>query len=138
MHTFLYLDTTYSRNTAVSRRLEGRCDEVRACNHVASVCDGAERTAGAIYVARGKILSPKRLDATGNNGVDTVACDSFDRIVAMLRWGLRNVWVNDVENVLSRGRKARGSQEAFDSREQVFDTMSLSEMKLLNRVAMHE
>ena len=83
-------------------------------------------------------LSPKWLDATGNNGVDTVACDRFDRIVAMLRWGLRNVWVNDVENVLSRGRNAIGSQEAFDSREQVFDTMSLSEMKLLNRVAMHE
>jgi hypothetical protein len=83
-------------------------------------------------------LSPKWLDATGNNAVDNVATESFDNIITMLRWGLRTVYVNDIEQVLSRGRKATGSKETFQNRDVSFDNLTLEEMKKLNRVALYE
>jgi hypothetical protein len=83
-------------------------------------------------------LSPKWLDATGNNGVDNVAAESYDNILTMLRWGLRTVYVNDVEQVLSRGRKATGSKDIYENRDTSYDNMTMEEMKRLNRVALYE
>jgi hypothetical protein len=85
-------------------------------------------------------LSPKWLDATGNNAIDQVAYGSYMNILSRLRWGLRSVYVNDVQHVLTRGRKQAGQQQqmAFDDRDVRFDNMSLGKVKNLVRVAMYE
>jgi hypothetical protein len=83
-------------------------------------------------------LSPKWLDASGNNGIDNVAAESYDNIINRLRHGLKTVYVNDVEQVLNRGRRAQGSAQQYQNREQDYDNMSLAEVKQLVRVAMQD
>jgi hypothetical protein len=81
-------------------------------------------------------LSGRWLDATGNRGIDDVACASYDNILNMLHWGLKRVEVKDVQQVMTRGRKQPGQQALFDARDLRFDNMTLSKVKQLVRVAM--
>jgi hypothetical protein len=85
-------------------------------------------------------FSAKWLDATGNNAVDQVASASYARILNMLRWGIRTVYVNDVQQVMTRGRKQVGQQQQdmFDEIDMRFDNMTLAKVKQLARVAMYE
>jgi hypothetical protein len=85
-------------------------------------------------------FSAKWLDATGNNAVDQVASASYARILNMLRWEIRTVYVNDVQQVMTRGRKQVGQQQQdmFDERDMRFDNMTLAKVKQLARVAMYD
>jgi ribosomal protein S24E len=83
-------------------------------------------------------LSGKWLDAAGNNAVDNCATESYNNIINMLRWGMKTVFVNDVEQVMGRGRKSQGSTQVYQDRDVVFDNMSLEEVKQLVRVALHD
>jgi hypothetical protein len=83
-------------------------------------------------------FSGKWLDATSGNGVDDIALESYDNFLHMLRYGLRTVYVKDVQNVLTRGRTSQRAQRVFEDRDLDFDNMMLSEVKRLVRIANHE
>lgn len=84
------------------------------------------------------VLSGKWLDATGGNAMDNVAAESYRHIISMLRWGLRTVYVNDIENVMGRGRRSERSYQMFLDRDMGYDNMSLLEVKQLCRVALQD
>lgn len=84
------------------------------------------------------VLFGKWLDANGNNAVDEIAARSYENILNMLRWGLRTVYVNDIHQVMTRGRKQPGSHHVFEDRDMRFDNMSLHQAKRVACAAMHD